>query len=264
MNLLIVNDEILTVETIRDNVSWNQHGVENVYMAYNVEGGKKCLTEYKIDILLLDIEMPGENGIALLRWVKENKMPVECIFLTCHASFDYAREAMMLGCQDYLLIPARYEEIGATVERVVNRILENRKAQQYQQYGRQVLQGKLDEAVKCHGEKKSPKELTQEAIDYIMCNLGSETLNVNEVAEKLYLHPVYLNRIFRKEKEQSIGHFIIEERMKLAGELLKSGKISAAAVAEQVGYLSYASFNLMFRRYYGCTPSQYQAGLKIV
>jgi len=257
MNLLMVNDEILTVENMKGDIPWNQYGIENVYTAYDVSGGKKCLNEYQIDMMLCDIEMPGENGICLLRWAREHGMPVECIFLTCHASFEYAREAMMMGCQDYLLIPARYEEIGAAVERVVNRILESRKAQQYQQYGRQVIQEKLEEAVKSHGEKKSVKELIQDAIDYIMRNLGSETLNVNEVAEKLYLHPVYLNRIVRKEKGQSIGYFIIEERMKLAGELLKSGKLSAAAAAEQIGYQSYSNFNLSFRKYYGCTPGQY-------
>ena len=53
--------------------------------------------------------------------------------------------------------------------------------------------------------------------------------------------------------------FIMAERMKLAGELLKSGKLSANAVAEQVGYQSYSNFYLMFRGYYNCTPAQYQA-----
>ena len=76
--------------------------------------------------MLCDIEMPGENGLALLRWVRENKKDIECVFLTCHASFAYAREAICLGCQDYILIPAKYEEIGEVIQRVVQRLTKTR------------------------------------------------------------------------------------------------------------------------------------------
>lgn len=46
--------------------------------------------------------------------------------------------------------------------------------------------------------------------------------------------------------------------MALAAEYLRSGQIGANIVAELVGYQSYASFNLMFKKFYGCTPSQFQ------
>lgn len=45
--------------------------------------------------------------------------------------------------------------------------------------------------------------------------------------------------------------------MKLAGEMLKSGRINANVVAEEVGYSSYPNFHLMFKKYYNCTPAQY-------
>lgn len=142
MNLLIVNDEILTAETMRTDIDWKEYGIDQIFTAYDTEMGKACIQEQRIDIMLCDIEMPGENGIALLRWVRENKKEVECIFLTCHASFEYAREALQLGCQNYLLIPARYEDIGKEIYKAV---------------------------------------------------------------EKLYVHPVYLNRIFKKKEGISVG-----------------------------------------------------------
>ena len=52
---------------------------------------------HRVDILLCDIEMPGENGLGLLRWVREQEKEIECIFLTCHAKFAYAQEAIILG-----------------------------------------------------------------------------------------------------------------------------------------------------------------------
>lgn len=97
----------------------------------------------------------------------------------------------------------------------------------------------------------------QDTVSYIMKNLSDEELSVNEIADRLYLHPVYLNRIFKKEKGTSISQFIIGERMKLAADMLKTGKMGANAVSEQVGYKSYSNFNLSFKKYFGCTPSQY-------
>ena len=259
MKLLIVNDEIITADTMKTDIDWKRYGITDVRVAYNAEEGKKALTEQEADILLLDIEMPGENGIGLLRWVRERQMDAECIFLTCHASFEYAKEAMYLGCRDYLLVPAKYEEIGSTVLRVAERIRKRREEKQYQEYGRQAVREQVDKAVQTYGEKWTPEETVQEAVDLIRQNLGSGWLSVEEVANRLYVHPVYLNRIFRREKETSVRQFIMAERMKLAGELLKSGKLSANAVAEQVGYQSYSNFYLMFRGYYNCTPAQYQA-----
>ena len=105
MNLCMVNDEKLTVDMMKTDISWNEYGIHEVYVAYDVAHAKSIIETKNVDILLCDIEMPGENGIALLRWVRDNHMDIVCIFLTCHASFSYAQEAISLGCQEYILIP---------------------------------------------------------------------------------------------------------------------------------------------------------------
>lgn len=257
MNLLIVNDEILTADTMREGMDWKSYGIDKVFTAYDAAQGKLCIEEHVVDIMLCDIEMPGENGIQLLRWVRENKKEVECIFLTCHASFEYAREAIGLECQNYLLLPAKYEDIGGEIYRVVFRLKEKREAKQYQEYGKFAVKEKVDCAAENYGEKKSQDEIVEDAIQYIRQNLSSNFLSVNEVAEKLYLHPVYLNRIFKKKTGLPVGKYIIGKRMKMAGEMLKSGRLNANVVAEQVGYSSYSNFHMMFKKYYGCTPAQY-------
>lgn len=258
MNLLIVNDEKLTADTMAIEMVWERFGIKQIYVAYNFEDGKKNIQEHTIDIMLCDIEMPGKSGIELLRWVKENYSDIECIFLTCHASFEYAREALELGCQNYLLIPAEYEEIGTAVYRVVKRLKERRQDMEYAEFGRKAVRSQVDSVVSQVGEKKSPKAYVEEVLRYIGTHLGEEGLAVQEIADYLHLHPVYLNRIFRKEKGYSIGQYIVNERMALAGKLLESGRLSVNSVAEQTGYGSYSNFNMMFKKYYGCTATQYQ------
>ena len=50
-----------------------------------------------------DIEMPGESGLQLLEWVRNEQMEIACIFLTAHADFTYAKTAMRLDSVDYIL-----------------------------------------------------------------------------------------------------------------------------------------------------------------
>ena len=55
----------------------------------------------------------------------------------------------------------------------------------------------------------------------------------------------------------NISQWIIRERMLLAAELLKNPSNTAIAVAIRVGYSNYPYFSTVFKKYYGCTPSQY-------
>ena len=199
MNLLLVNDEVLTAETMKVEIPWETYGIDQVFTAFSAENGRECLNKTHIDIMLCDIEMPGENGISLLRWVRENNKDTECIFLTCHATFEYAQEAIELGCRDYLLIPAKYEKIGNTVLKVVNRIKKQQEEKRYREYGKIVLQEKMEHAAENYSQKRNTQKLAQDVISYIIKNLKSEELSVNEIAEKFFLHPVYMNRIFKKE-----------------------------------------------------------------
>lgn len=57
---------------------------------------KTLICENQIDILMTDIEMPGENGLQLLHWVSENYPDIVCILLTSHADFSYAQESINL------------------------------------------------------------------------------------------------------------------------------------------------------------------------
>lgn len=255
MKLLIVNDEILTAETMKEDIPWEKYGIDKVFTAYDANAGKICIENNPIDIMLCDIEMPGENGLALLRWVREKKEGIECVFLTCHASFAYAQEAISLGCQDYILIPAKYEEIGATIQRVGERLKSQREAARYQEYGKYMLQEKMRQEEEAG--KLPPEKVVEEVSACIIKNLMNSELSVDRLAERFHFHPVYLNRMFKKEKGLSVSQFIINERMKMAASLLESGRYTANEVAEKVGYIHYTNFYNMFKKYYGISPTQY-------
>ncbi len=127
MKLLIVDDQQAITESIRTGIRWKETGVEEVFTANSADEAKLLITNFPVDVLLTDIEMPGDSGLALVRWVKEKNFSIKSIFLTSHADFSYAKEAIGLGGVDYILQPARYEEIQAAVARACEQIKEARK-----------------------------------------------------------------------------------------------------------------------------------------
>lgn len=92
MNVLIVDDEIYAVRTIQRCVDWAAAGVDTVLTAFNAAQAKKLFALHEVDIVITDIEMPGESGLALLGWVRENGYDSIAVCLTCHAEFAYAQE----------------------------------------------------------------------------------------------------------------------------------------------------------------------------
>ena len=256
MNLLIVDDEIVAVKGMMEGIDWKECGVDgSIWTAYNAERAIRVLNTQQVDLMLCDIEMPGASGLDLLRAVRKADGDMACIFLTCHASFAYAQEAISLGCMDYILKPAPYELIAEKVQKVCMDLQKKKRAQMQEKY----FSGQPEEPDGESGRNgKSPKDLTRQVEVYIQKHLRESELMVSDIADSMYLNKDYLNRVFKKERGISISQYLIQERMKLAAVLLEDGKSNVNTVAEQVGYHNYPYFASSFKRYYHCTPSQYQ------
>lgn len=73
MTVLVVDDQINVVNGIVSGVDWAGAGVSKVLHAYNAAMARDILENQPVDILLSDIEMPVEDGLSLLRWVRAAK-----------------------------------------------------------------------------------------------------------------------------------------------------------------------------------------------
>ncbi len=136
MNILIVDDLVSVVNGIIKGVDWDSLGILGVYKAHNVYEAKVLMNNLNIDILLTDIEMPGESGLDLTEWVKEKGFDTECIFMSSHADFDYARRALRSGGFRYVLLPCSYEEIKEAIHDAMEKLKEDRKQRRFSEYGR--------------------------------------------------------------------------------------------------------------------------------
>jgi two-component system response regulator YesN len=135
MNILIIDDHISVLKGIMSGVNFVSVGIDNIFTATNVQDAKEIINTNDINILLSDIEMPGENGLSLCKWVFENYPSTVIILLTSHASFTYAKESIKFGCFDYIIQPSPYHEIEEVIMRAVSKILSERQKNHYQDFG---------------------------------------------------------------------------------------------------------------------------------
>ena len=135
MKLLIVDDQSTVVQGLLHCTNWAAMGFTVVDTALNAVDAKASLLRQEAEVMLCDIEMPMESGLDLLDWLRQRGMTTRCIFLTAHAEFKYAQEALRLGGFDYIMQPAPYEQVTDAVSRALDNVKEEWAALELQSRG---------------------------------------------------------------------------------------------------------------------------------
>lgn len=125
---MLVDDDKCIVQGIKRKICWEKLGIGNVYVAYNIRQAKELILEVPVEIMVCDIEMPQGSGLDLLAWIREREYPMQTIFLTSYAQFEYARRAIELKSLNYYLKPVDYGRLEQGIREAVERAQE-----QYQQ-----------------------------------------------------------------------------------------------------------------------------------
>jgi two-component system LytT family response regulator len=121
--IIVVDDEDKIVKMICSFIEESLPEVEIVATANSVVGGIKAINTHKLDLLLLDIEMPYANGFDLLESLPERNF--EVIFIT--AFNQYGIEAIKANALDYILKPIDQDELIGSIKKLVNRTHETHK-----------------------------------------------------------------------------------------------------------------------------------------
>lgn len=257
-NTIIVDDENLTRKALIDGVRWEVLGIGEIFEASSVSTAQKILLEHKIDIALIDVEMPGENGIRLLEWIRnEMKSDMPCAFLTCHASFPYVQAAVRLNSFDYVLKPVDYLEVEKLILKMEGEVRFELEQKQMLEYGRQWLQEKTEEGRTYEKNIQDMDQIVEDLVIYIRSHL-SEKLSLTDLAYRVGLSQNYLNKVFQNQTGETVNKFIIREKMGLGAKMLEEGKIKSYAISEFLGYDNYASFVNMFKKTFGVSPNAYR------
>jgi DNA-binding NtrC family response regulator len=118
-SILLVDDEAPFVETMTKRLTKRGYAVQS---AHTGEDALQRLSgKNKIDVVILDVKMPGMDGIQTLEAIKRRFPITEVIMLTGHATVESAIEGMKLGAFDYLMKPCDMEQLAVKVQAAVQR-----------------------------------------------------------------------------------------------------------------------------------------------
>jgi len=124
-SILVVDDEAAMRESLRD---WLMEDGYEVALASSGKNAITMATEKNFDVILLDLKMPGMDGLEALRGLKDVSPQTEILMMTAYATVDTAVHAMKEGAFDYLVKPFDPEEIEIQIKKIIAHkelILEN-------------------------------------------------------------------------------------------------------------------------------------------
>jgi DNA-binding NtrC family response regulator len=122
--ILLVDDEVVFANNMSKLL--NRRG----YQVTAVNGGDtalRSLMDNPFDVMVLDLKMPGMDGIAVLHEMKKLGLVTEVLVLTGHGSIDTALEAIQLGAYDYLTKPCEIAELVSKIEAALEKKATARK-----------------------------------------------------------------------------------------------------------------------------------------
>ena len=116
MTCIIIDDEPNARMSIKGILEENYPNVLVLAECSNVPEAVKAINKYKPSFIFLDIEMPNQNGFALLDYFDEDEIDFKIVFVTAYS--EYSLQAFEMSAVDYILKPARVESIGKALKKV--------------------------------------------------------------------------------------------------------------------------------------------------
>ncbi|RXZ83192.1 response regulator [Paenibacillaceae bacterium] len=251
LNILIIDDEKFIREGVKRTIA-SAFSDANIRIAGSAHEAVDLIEATMMDIILLDIKMPGMSGLELLGQYRKLNQRTKWIVISAYSDFYFAQEALRCGARDYLLKPVGKPKLQQLITEMQLEIQEERKEE-----SQRLSANHLSELLEEPG--KEP-DLIDIAMQYIQANFD-DNLTLEKVAATIYLNPVYFSQLFKQKTGRGFKDYVIELRMNRAKKLLEKPRLRVSDVAERVGYQDMRYFTQVFRKTFCITPTEYRKGL---
>ncbi len=249
--VIIVEDEDIIRKGIAYTMDWTSMGCTIVGEAASGEEGLSKISELNPDIVLVDIMMPGMDGIAMIRKAKEDCIgDFKSVILTSYAEFDYAKKAIDLDVSAYLMKPASEEEIQKSIKKIIEEIEKENVLKQYKE------KKDLSDIGRIYIKSGKDNDYVQQVIDRTKERFA-EKISIETLSDELGVSASYLSRKFKEATGHTYLDFLNEYRVREAVKLLETGKYKVYEVSDMTGFTDYKHFNAVFKRYTEMSPSDF-------
>lgn len=250
IRLIVVDDEKKTREGLEKHLPWRRLGIDEILTAKSGTDALELARTHPPDILLCDVRMPRMDGIELATIIRHRYPACKLIFLSGFADKEYLKSAISLRALRYIEKPVDMEEVCSSITEAVT-LLQQEAASR-------------NEAARGELHLPSDKEITNlkiiQIIRYINDQYHDPSMSIQSIADHADMNANYLSTFFKKETGQTLNDFINETRIERAKQLLRSSPDKMYKVAELTGFSDSNYFATIFKKYAGCTPSQYRNG----
>lgn len=244
-SLLVVDDTPLIRSTIVNLLEREHLSFSAVFEARNGVEAVECARRKKPDVVLMDIRMPGLDGLEASSQIRAELPNTRIVFLTAYDDFGYAQKALKLGAVDYLLKPVR----PAKLVEVLDKLLEDIRAD--------AATNNLLVPIKSSTPQSIRRDPVKRAVAFIQQHYD-RPISLAEVARSAHISPSHLAYTFKNSLGTSYKQYLTAQRIDAAKRLLQTTDWAVEVIAEQVGYPNVTNFYRLFQRETGQTPASYR------
>lgn len=251
--VIIADDERVAREAIAKCIDWNGLGLELAAQCANGIEAYHAILDLSPQIAILDIRMPGFNGLEIIRQISEIDPDIHFILLSGYSEFEYAQTAMRYGVRHYLLKPANKQEISDCL----NEVIEECRAAEQQHSVPPFPEEPQEESGRLLTTTDNIKQ-------YVREHLSNPDLTLKWIAENyLFMNVDYVSKRFLKDEGERFSAFLTRIRVETAMEMLNRNPY------EKIRYISKIVgcdnnpqyFSQIFKKQTGMTPSEYAASV---
>lgn len=248
VRILIADDEMIEREVLCKTLRKNLRDRCIIFQAENGREALKVYEEHKIQIAILDIEMPGINGIGAAEEIRRKDKNCCIIFLTAFDEFAYAKKAITVRALDYLLKPYEERELMLVMEEAIRLVAEQEK--DGENLETEAFLEDEYENVRLSGVK--------EMIEQHIFENYQQDISMQELVHAMNYSEAYFCKLFKQCFGKNFTSYLTEYRVNAAKKLLEDPMVNIKEIGRRVGYGDSNYFTKVFRRVTGINPTEYR------
>lgn len=238
--LYLLDDEPFILEGLKYIIDWEEHGFDVVGTSSNGEDGFNFIKNEDVDLIITDIMMPKMTGLELISNLKKINHNAKFIVLSAFQEFQYAKEAISMGAENYLTKPIDEDELIQTIEEVKKKI----EKIKLEKVDTKIFKNDLILKLICN--KNNDEVLDRLKLEGVNLNYKSLCVVIVEFAEDVNINNLILNHIDNLDYEYCVNLqnqiLIIMDKESVNKDALRNLKDDLSSIINEQIYISRGKF----------------------